>query len=98
MMQKFVLRCLDKKDSLELRKATRAAHLDYVAAAPLTVLVAGPMLDAEGNPNGSLFILETTDEAEVRKFVENDPYEKAGLFEGVEISPFKLVTGALTQS
>ncbi len=96
-MQKFILRCLDKENSLELRKATRAAHLDYVAAAPLTVLVAGPMLDADGDPNGSLFILEATDEADVRLFAENDPYNKAGLFEKVEISPFNIVTGSLTQ-
>ena len=97
-MPKFVLRCLDKKDSLELRLATRAAHLDYVGAAKVTVMLAGPLLDADGNPNGSMFILEAANEDEVQKFAENDPYEKAGLFAGIEISPFNIVTGSLTQS
>lgn len=98
MMPQFVLRCRDRKDSLDLRLATRAAHLDYVAAAKVKVLLAGPTLDADGNPNGSLFILEATDESDIREFAENDPYETAGLFADAEISLFKIVAGALTQT
>lgn len=97
-MPQFVLRCRDRKNSLKLRLATRAAHLDYVGAAKVKVLLAGPTLDADGNPDGSLFILEANDERDVREFVENDPYETAGLFADAEISLFKIVTGALTQS
>ena len=43
----FVLYCRDKPDSLTLRLATRAAHLDY-AKADGRVHMAGPMLGDDG--------------------------------------------------
>jgi len=94
-MPEFVLICRDKKDSLELRLKTREAHLAYVGDATIDILLAGPILDGEGNPTGSLFIIKADDESAVQRFAANDPYEQAGLFEDVEIRPYRIVTGAL---
>lgn len=49
----------------------------------------GPFLDAAGNPNGSLVIIEAKDQAEAEAIAANDPYAKAGLFASVEIRPWK---------
>jgi len=95
-MPEFILLCHDKKTSLELRKATRTAHLDYVATAENPVLLAGPMLDEEGNPEGSLLIISAEDKEAAKRFADNDPYALAGLFARVEIRPYLIVKANIT--
>lgn len=90
-MPEFILLCRDKKTSFELRQATRAAHLDYVGAAKVSVLLAGPMLDDEGRPEGSLIIISAENKAAAQDFADNDPYALAGLFEHVEVRPYRIV-------
>lgn len=40
---------------------------------------------------GSLLILDFADKAEAENFAANDPYAKAGLFERVDIRPWRKV-------
>src|SRR5579862_5915286 len=47
----FVIIAKDKPDSLPLRMATRAAHLEYVKATG-AVRLAGPFIDAKGEMIG----------------------------------------------
>jgi len=91
----FVMSCIDKPDSEALRLATREAHLAYVRAGSLTVKLAGPYLTESGAMAGSLFIIEAPDRAAVETFSANDPYAKAGLFQSVDIRPFRVTVGAL---
>ncbi|RUU59532.1 hypothetical protein EOC99_22690, partial [Mesorhizobium sp. M7A.T.Ca.TU.009.01.1.1] len=49
---------------------------------------AGPFLDAEGKPNGSLVVVEASDLAGAQALSAADPYAKAELFESVEIRPW----------
>jgi uncharacterized protein YciI len=44
--------------------------------------------------NGSLIILDVADRAEADAFVAGDPYGKAGLFESVQVRPWKKVLPA----
>ncbi len=90
-MPEFILLCHDRKDSLELRKATRPAHLDYVAQSKTPVLLAGPMLNDQGDPEGSLLIISADGKEAAKTFADNDPYALAGLFERVEIRPYMIV-------
>lgn len=83
----FVLICTDKPGSLALRLATRPAHLAWLET--VAVKGAGPFLDAEGNPNGSLVIIEAADKAEAETIAARDPYAQAGLFASVEVRPWK---------
>ncbi len=94
-MALFMLACFDKPDSLELRMATREAHLAYVKARGEMVKLAGPMLDAADNMAGSLFILECADSAEALAFHDADPYHKAGLFQRAEVRGFRVSIGQL---
>ena len=83
----FALICTDKPNSLELRLATRPAHLAYLET--VTVKGAGSFLDSAGNPNGSLVIIEAKDKADAEAIAARDPYAIAGLFASVEIRPWK---------
>ena len=88
----FVLHCLDKPDAKGLRATTRNAHLAYVDASPVKVVIAGPLLSPDGAEMlGSLFVLEANDLDEVQRFAEGDPYRKAGLFARVDVHPFRKV-------
>jgi uncharacterized protein len=88
----FVLVCIDKPNARELRAANRPAHLDYVDASGVVTL-GGPFLDDEGNPTGSLIILDVPDRAAAEAWAAADPYAKAGLFESVTIRAWKKVRG-----
>ena len=87
----FAISCTDKPGSLELRLATRPAHLEHLKAEVGRILLGGPVLDAAGNPCGSLLVVEAADRAEAEAFAAADPYAKAGLFESVAIRPYRAV-------
>lgn len=88
----FVLVCIDKPDAREIRAANRPAHLDYVDASGVVTL-AGPFLDGEGNPTGSLIVLDVPDMAAAEAWAAADPYAKSGLFGTVTIRAWKKVRG-----
>ena len=94
-MPLFVLSCLDRKEATEARMGARPAHLEYVDRNLSMVKLAGPYLDEAGGMIGSMFIMEAEDQAAVEAFAAQDPYFLAGVFERVEIRPFRVVRGAL---
>jgi uncharacterized protein YciI len=91
-MPLFALICMDKPGHLDLRQATREAHLDYVARTGV-VVQAGPFLDESGAMVGSLLILDVPDRAAAQDWATADPYARAGLFDTVAIHGWKKVVG-----
>jgi len=89
----FVIICHDKPNSLDLRMATRPAHLEYVNSFSSARKVAGPMLDADGKPKGSAFIMDLESIEAAEDFVKNDPYSLAGLFANHAIEVFNPLMG-----
>lgn len=81
----------DKPGALQTRLDNRAAHLAYIEETGV-VAQAGPLLDGDAMI-GSLVILEVEDPAAAQAWAENDPYAKAGLFQSVELIPWKKVIG-----
>ncbi len=89
----FAFLCTDKPDSLQLRMDTRPQHVAYLNAlnAAGTLKIAGPFLDADGKPNGSLVVVKASDIDEARQIAAGDPYAQAGLFAHVEVKPYNWV-------
>lgn len=79
----------DKAGALQTRLDNRPAHVDYLKSTGV-VSQAGPLLNGE-NMIGSLVILDVEDMAAAQNWADNDPYAKAGLFESVELIPWKKV-------
>jgi uncharacterized protein len=94
-MALFALICLDKPGALALRMATRQAHFAYAGGQPGVVKLGGPFLDAAGDMAGSLIIIEAADLAAAEAFSAADPYRLAGLFERVDIRPWRATFGEL---
>lgn len=89
----YVLYCLDKADASDLRQANRPAHIEW-AGRQTGIRMAGPLLDeSETNMIGSLFVIEADSRADVTALHRTDPYALAGLFERVEIHPFRWLLG-----
>jgi len=82
----------DKPDHLQTRVDNRAAHLAYIEETGV-VAEAGPLLDQNGAMAGSLVVLDVEDMAAGEAWAAADPYNKAGLFEAVELITWKKVIG-----
>jgi uncharacterized protein YciI len=89
----FAVICNDKPGHLDLRMETRPEHLVYLEGlnASGALALAGPFLDVEGKPNGSLLVIEAADQEAAQELAGGDPYAKAGLFASVEVRPWNWV-------
>lgn len=87
----YVITCKDKADHLPVRMENRPAHVDFLNGHLDHMLAAGPTLDADGNPSGSVLILDFDSQADAETWAAEDPYAKAGLFESVTITAWKKV-------
>lgn len=90
----FAAICIDKPGQIDMRLATRAAHLAFLEAHKAQVKLGGPFLDEAEKPVGSLLILDCTDLASAQALLDADPYAKAGLFASVQLRPWRHVVGA----
>ncbi len=85
----FVIIGHDGPDGAALRPQVRPAHLENLK--PLVecgkMVLGGPFTDG----SGSLMIVDMESEAEALEFARNDPYTKQGVFERVEVKPFRKV-------
>jgi uncharacterized protein YciI len=89
----FALICKDRPGELELRQSTRPDHAAFLDGlnAEKKLAFAGPFLDAEGKPNGTLAVVDVPDQAAAEALAASDPYARAGLFESVEIRAWNWV-------
>jgi uncharacterized protein len=78
------------------RQAARPAHLASVA--PLVesgrILVGGAILDAAGGMIGSALIAEFPDRAALDAWLAQDPYTTGGVWQRVEVMPFRVAVQA----
>lgn len=89
----FALICNDKPDSLDLRMENRPDHVAYLNDLndKGILKMAGPFLDENDKPCGSLVVIEAHDRKDAGKIAADDPYAKTGLFAGVDIRPYNWV-------
>jgi hypothetical protein len=90
-MKTYLITCLDKKNSLKKRLANRDLHLKYLKSLKNKLILAGPILNKNNKPKGSVLILKFQNKFELNNFLKNDPYSKVDLFETVNVEIFKRV-------
>ncbi len=86
----FALICNDKPGHLQLRMDTRPDHVAYLTGLndKGVLKIAGPFLDTDGKPNGSMLVVEAENEEAARAIAAGDPYAMAGLFASPDIRPW----------
>jgi uncharacterized protein len=67
----------------------RPDHLAFLESLGEGLKAAGPFVDDDGKPTGSLVIINADDKASAQEIAAQDPYSIAGLFSSVEIKPWK---------
>lgn len=89
----YALMCKDKPASLDKRLAERPAHVEFLKDLDAQGLLkmAGPLLDDNDKPIGSLVVIAAADRDSATALAARDPYAKAGLFDTVEIRAFNWV-------
>ena len=94
MLYAFI--CTDKPvEGLKLRQQNREKHLAFLDSLGKRMKTAGPFMNEEGSePRGSLVIIEADSLAEAKGIAAQDPYNIAGVFESVEVRPWKWLFGA----
>ena len=92
----FAFICTDKPgEGLALRMQNRDKHVAYLDALGDKMKSAGPFMNEDGSePRGSLVIVEADSLNAARDIAAKDPYAIAGVFESVDIRPWKWVFGA----
>lgn len=89
----FALICTDKPGSLDIRKANRADHLAYAEETGVVTL-GGPFLGDDGESmTGSFLVIDVPDRAAAEAWAAKDPYALAGLFQSVDIRPWRRLIG-----
>ena len=85
----FAIIGYDGPDGAVLRPTVRPAHLEHMRphVAAGRVRLAGPFTDG----SGSLVVIDMETEAAAIEFSQNDPYFTEGVFERVEVKPFRQV-------
>ena len=87
----FAILCTDRPNSLDTRLAAREAHLRYLSTYAERLVHAGPLLDVDGRPCGSLLIVDVEDRAAAEGFAASDPYAAVNLFESVLVRGHRVV-------
>jgi uncharacterized protein YciI len=91
----YVVHCLDKPDTQELRDANLVHHRAYLASQPLRILLAGPVQTEDRSRSiGSFIFIEAESLDAAREFSLNDPFFKLGLWQSIEIYPFAVARHA----
>jgi uncharacterized protein len=89
----FAVICNDKPGHLQLRVDNRPAHVAFLDGlnAEKKLAFAGPFLDGDGKPCGSLVVIEAPDLASAKALAAQDPFAKIGLFATVEVRAWNWV-------
>lgn len=86
----YAIQTTDKTGSADLRAQTRPAHLDYLKANQHLLLAAGALISDDGTGgHGGILLVDTDDRAVAERFINEDPFTKAGLFEKVTVTRWR---------
>jgi len=98
-MQWFMIFARDVHDSAERRAARRGEHRERIEAleAEGRLFTAGPLPVDPDRPDagvsGSLIVAAFENTAAARDWAEADPFRDAGVYETVEVRPYKPLFG-----
>jgi len=84
----FTVYCLDHPNMVERRLENYDAHKAHLQTAPVKTLISGPLTKADGQTMIGSFFLYEADVLKIQKFVEADPFNKAGIWATVDIRFF----------
>lgn len=82
----------DDEQALERRKHVRPLHLEGTRKLKASgrFILGGAILDDEENMRGSVMIVQFASDEEFRQWYESEPYLTQGVWQTIEVKPFKV--------
>lgn len=85
----FVFHLIDRANAGDLRQRVRPEHKAYLAAVADRIAFAGPLTQDDGQTMlGSLLVIDFDDRAAAERWMAEEPFTKAGLYQSVSVLPF----------
>ena len=86
----YVIQTTDKTGAAKVRADNRPAHLEYLTKHQDLLLAGGALVEDDGTGgSGGVLIVDTDDRKEAERFIAEDPFSKAGLFEKVTVTRWR---------
>lgn len=82
----FIVSGRDHENGLAHRLEVRPRHRAHYASLGDDLILAGPYLDAEGEPIGSMIVIRRKSQAEADAFAAADPFVTEGVFGSYTVS------------
>ncbi len=89
-MPLFAMIAKDKPGTGEQRTATRPVHLEHLKSMGDKLVLAGALMGDDGNPEGSLLVLEADNLEAAKATLLADPFIAEGIFGSVEVKPWRV--------
>ena len=84
-MPLFAIIAQDQPNGVEHRMAVRPTHLEHLKTLGDKMVFAGPFLDENEKPFGSLMVIEAADLAEAQAMAASDPFAREKVFASYEV-------------
>ena len=82
----FLIETFDKPHHGEMRARVRDTHLVFLGEHKARLLACGAKLSDDGEQaSGGIYLLDVETREEAERFIAEDPFTKAGLFERVMV-------------
>jgi uncharacterized protein YciI len=86
----FVITTYDSPDKKHVREEFRSGHYEHLVRYQERLIASGGLRDAKDEEFiGGLIVLNVDSEEEARRFVNEDPFTKANLFDRVTIERWR---------
>lgn len=91
----FIVYLEDIADNMRIREPLLKEHMAHVSKHITAIKLAGPFMRENGTaPAGGLLLVEAESKQQVLDMVNEDPYNKAGLWRDIRVHAFKdLING-----
>lgn len=85
----FAFHLIDRPDAGDLRRRIRPEHKVYLSAVADRIAFAGPLTRDDGHTMlGSLLVIDFENRAAAERWMADEPFTKAGLYEKASVLPF----------
>jgi uncharacterized protein YciI len=81
----FIVSGRDHPGDIEPRLKWREQHRAHYNALGDDLILAGPYLDAAGQPIGSMIVIRRSDQSAADSYAQADPYVREGVFKSVRV-------------
>ncbi len=89
----WMVKCRSKPGTGELRERTLPAHQRYLDTFAAETWFSGPMFNDDNTAAiGSFRLIDLRSRADVRRYIDEDPYTKADIFAAIEILRWRPLT------